>query len=168
MDRIPTNNAPAARQTYEMRAPCPFCRSERGILTTRGEIEVRSGQACVSCSVCGRHCYNAPKHERGLSPEPVRSESVSPSTRYRVGERAHFRCEFCGRTADDGVTFHVAHLISEKDVREYGLPLRLADYLDNLAWLCAECNLGMGHRTLPLHDLLVLHLRRVLASERAT
>ncbi len=152
---------------YVMRAPCRYCREEQGLLTTRGYIERRSGQDCVFCAVCQRHQYNAPRHERGLAPEPVRSSGVSPSTRYRVEERAHFRCEFCGCGVESGKVFHVGHLISEATLHQYAIPVRFRDYLDNYAWLRAECNLGMGDACLPLHDLLIFHIKRILAAERA-
>ncbi len=141
-----------AAEQYRLRAPC-HCGSEHG------EIQERNGQACVFCLRCGKWLYNAPKHERGLAPQPVRSDGITPAKRYEVMLRAGFVCEFCGAKAPDH-TMHIGHLLSEKDVREARLPLELADDFDNLALLCDACNLGMGRKSLPLHPLLVFLLRR--------
>ncbi len=139
---------------YRLRAPCR-CGSEYGV------IDQRNGQACVFCLECGKFLYNAPKHERGLAPEPVRSDGITPGKRYEVELRAGFVCEFCGRRPPE-VTLHVGHLLSEHDIREARLPLEWADHFDNLSLLCDACNLGMGKRSLPIHPLLVFILRRHL------
>lgn len=142
---------------YPLRAPC-ICGSNFG------SIEIRNGQACVFCARCAKWLYNAPKAERGLAPEPVRSDGVGPRLRYEIAERAGFRCELCG--ADNAThLMHVGHLISERDVRRYGLPLELADHPDNLAWLCDACNLGMGARSLPVHQLILYYIRRSLGGK---
>ena len=145
---------------YRMREACRQCGCNDGYLERKG------GQAVVRCRDCDRYCYSAPKHELGEAPEPVRSDGVSSSVRYLVAERAHFRCELCGRTENDGVTLEIGHLISEYDLRQARLALRFADAVENLAFLCRPCNLGMGRRSLPLHDLLVFLIRRQLDAER--
>lgn len=137
---------------YRLRAPC-ICGSDWGY------IQERNGQACVFCGQCDKWLYNAPKHERGLAPEPVRSDGISPARRYEVMLRAGFVCEFCGGRPPER-TLHVGHLLSEADIREARLPLALADDLANLALLCSACNLGMGRKSLPIHELLVFMLRR--------
>lgn len=123
---------------------------------------MRNGQAVVYCDGCGSYRYNAPKKERGLVPEHLRRDGISPSVRYRVMERASFRCEFCGSAADEGV-MHVGHLLSVDDCRTWGLDDRFADEFENLAWLCESCNLGMGARSFTLHQALVFCLRRAVA-----
>lgn len=138
---------------YSMRQACVRC----GCLD--GYVEERNGQACVFCSGCGAFQYNAPKKERGLVPETVRTEDIPPSLRYKVAERANFRCEFCGKDSRAS-TFHIGHLISLKEIQNTNLPIWLHKDLDNLAWLCAECNLGMGDRSLNIHELLVWKIRR--------
>ena len=55
---------------------------------------------------------------------------------------------------------HVGHLLSVDDCREWGVPDRFVDDYENLAWLCAACNLGQGKRSLTLHAALVLSCRR--------
>lgn len=140
---------------YQMRAPC-------GCGSTDGRVEERNGQATVFCCGCGRWQYNAPKKERGLAPATLRRDGISPSQRYRVMERAGFRCEFCGSAADE-TTMHIGHLLSVDDCREWGLPDRFVDETDNLAWLCETCNLGMGRKSLSLHAALVFACRRVVA-----
>jgi hypothetical protein len=135
-----------------LREPCPSCNCEYG------HIHPRNGQQCVYCRECKRFLYNAPKRELGMDPTPVRTGPVSPTKRYAVIIRAHSHCELCGRDVSDAI-LHIGHIISEDNVRELGLPMHLCDHIDNLFCLCDECNLGMGKRSLPLHDLLIRVLK---------
>lgn len=128
-----------------------------------GRVEERNGQAVVFCDDCGRYQYNAPKKERGLVPAHLRRNGVSVSLRYRVMERAGFRCEFCGSAADES-TMHVGHLLSVDDCRKWELEDRFADEYENLAWLCETCNLGQGARSFTLHQALVFCVRRAIAA----
>jgi len=138
--------------SYDLRAAC-------GCGGTIGYVVEKNGQALVFCGACDRWQYNAPKKERGLAPSDVRRDGVTPSVRYRVMERARLRCEFCGASAAEGV-MHIGHLLSVEDCRGWGIPDRFVDNFANLAWLCDACNLGMGKRSLELHEALVFLCRR--------
>lgn len=65
------------------------------------------------------------RYQRGL---------VTESVRYNVMRRDGFRCVLCGRSAKDGVTLHVDHIIP---VSKGG-----KSTMDNLRTLCEECNRG--------------------------
>jgi len=126
-----------------------------------GRIDIRNGQKCIFCAECGRWLYNQPKKEAGEAPETTRTDGISPSLRYRVMERAGFKCEFCGSNGGDKV-MHIAHLVSERDLRISGLPPESYRDFNNLAWLCDECNLGMGAKSITPHNALVFMWRRKL------
>ncbi len=148
-------------QDHALREKCPRCGCDTGYIRPTNQ------QMCVYCNECGLFQYNAPKSELGLAPESVQSTTLAPALRYLVGERAQWRCEFCGHSKDESPRMDVGHLISRKDCRDLGIVSRFVDHVENLAWLCAECNAGMGSRSLSIHGLLVLHINRMLAAERA-
>ena len=54
--------------------------------------------------------------------------------RFRVFERDDFKCQYCGRSRDDGVTLEVDHVIP----RSKGG----ANVIDNLVTACFDCNRG--------------------------
>ncbi len=54
--------------------------------------------------------------------------------RYQILKRDGFKCSICGRSAKDGVTLHVDHILP---VSKGGLTVP-----DNLRTLCEDCNLG--------------------------
>lgn len=56
------------------------------------------------------------------------------SLRYDVLKRDGFRCQICGRTAQDGVKLHVDHIIP---VSKGG-----KSEMSNLRTLCSDCNMG--------------------------
>ena len=147
-------------EPFPLRTSCKHCGS------TAGYILPNNGQSVVRCSTCDTYQYNAPKHEQGLAPAPVRSDSVKPSMRYAVMERAGFRCEFCGADGS-GRAMHIGHLLSEKEIRANGLPLNFADDPDNLAWLCDACNLGMSEHSMTIHNALRFLIQRNQAPKAA-
>ena len=62
---------------------------------------------------------------------------MTASLRYRILRRDHFRCQICGRTADeDHVKLHVDHIV----------PIAKGGKTEpnNLRTLCQDCNLGKG------------------------
>jgi hypothetical protein len=61
--------------------------------------------------------------------------------RYEILERDGFRCQLCGRTAQDMVVLEIDHKIS---YAEGGT----TEDLDNLWTLCRDCNRGKGTRSL--------------------
>lgn len=79
---------------------------------------------------------NAPsssKRKKQSSRKPIPT-----SMRYDVLQRDNFRCCICGRSAADGMTLHVDHIIP---VSKGG-----ATSMDNLRTLCSECNLGKSDK----------------------
>lgn len=62
------------------------------------------------------------------------SSDISPRTRFRVLNRDGFRCTYCGRTPEHGITLHIDHVY----------PQSLGGNNDetNLVTACSECNLG--------------------------
>jgi hypothetical protein len=125
---------------HPLRAPCKFCGAPEG---SEGTIETKNGQDVVHCGRCGRGLYNAPKTETGREPRTLTSiRSISPSQRARLFERAHNRCEFCGRS--DSLV--IGHSVSVKDGFDNLTDVQLNSD-ENLLVLCAECNAGWGART---------------------
>ena len=64
---------------------------------------------------------------------------MSPSLRYSVLKRDHFRCQICGATQSDGVKLHVDHIVP---IAKGG-----KTELSNLRTLCDRCNLGKGSQS---------------------
>ena len=69
-------------------------------------------------------------HESNLYQRTLFSNSL----RYDVLKRDGFRCQICGRTAQDGVKLHVDHIIP---VSKGG-----KTEMSNLRTLCSDCNVG--------------------------
>jgi hypothetical protein len=63
--------------------------------------------------------------------------TVSPKIRWDIFKRDEFKCVKCGRSASDGTTLEVDHIVS---VAKGGF-----DAVDNLQTLCFECNRGKSH-----------------------
>jgi hypothetical protein len=143
---------------YPLREKCRYCGA------TMGTILVVNGQDTVRCGGCGRGLYNAPKTETGRALRTLTREEVPPGVAYVVKERAHFRCEFCGKGPMEAV-LDVDHLISVHDVQAMGIVVRFANHIDNLAFLCNICNSGKGRKSIKLHDLLILQISRLMARE---
>ena len=146
-------------EPYEMREACRGCGCKYGRITETGAQDV------VRCADCNHFCYNAPRVETGKRVRTVQTThaQIKPRDRALIIERANGRCEFCGRSGKDSVGgLHVAHIISV----ESGLRLGMADADinsgHNLAAACAECNLGWGKRTIPLHFAVRIVMARML------
>lgn len=116
-----------------LRKPCS-CGCEKGL------IEPKSGQDVVRCLDCDTYQYCAPKAETGKPQRAVRRSPVPPGVRWAVLERARGRCEACG--CDNSPSFHVGHLLSYIDGTDEGFTEDQLLDVDNLVWLCEECNLG--------------------------
>lgn len=146
-----------APREIRMREPCKRCFNTDGIVTQK------SGQDVVRCKKCETHCYNAPRTETGREKRSVSTvhEAIKPRSRAAVLERATGRCELCGArpTAERGL--HVGHLISVDHGLEHGLTDAEINSEENLCALCAECNLGMGKRSLPLRLAVAMVLVRL-------
>ena len=66
---------------------------------------------------------------------------LSPKLRYKIFTRDNHRCTICGRSATDGITLHVDHIIP---VSKGGKTVE-----SNLRTLCNECNLGKSNSYTP-------------------
>jgi 5-methylcytosine-specific restriction endonuclease McrA len=123
--------------SYPLRKPCRQCGG------SDGHIETKSGQDCVYCIACGLWEHNAPRLETGRA---LRTLSTRPgltvSQRARVFDAHDHRCIACGRSAGDGVTLDLGHLISRDDAEAHGFLDEIIDSEWNLAPMCAECNSG--------------------------
>ena len=136
----------------DLRKPCEACGE------TVGVIVPKNGQNVVRCASCDRAAYNAPKSETGEAPRSVSRTGLKPKQRYRIVERAGWRCELCNADLKD-VGFHIDHLVSVADCREYGLSQEDIDSDDNLVAACEECNLGKGSRSVHPRVLMALALK---------
>lgn len=131
---------------------CRKCRSDNT------HIETRSGQDCVFCDDCGCYSHNAPRTETGRRRRTVSTvhEGITPKKRARIVERATGRCELCGSRSD----LHVGHLVSVKHGMQQGLTDAELNSEENLAAMCAECNLGLGDNPVPLRIAIALVMGR--------
>ena len=127
---------------YTMRAPCRW-----GCGTTQGYVTEANGQDVVRCANCNRACYNAPRVETGRAERTVTTvhNGIKPAQRARILERDG-RCCLCGNRN----TLQVGHIISVARGLEEGLTEAQLNHDENLAAMCAECNLGLAERPLPL------------------
>lgn len=66
--------------------------------------------------------------------------SLKPGIRFNIFKRDHYRCQICGRTAQDGAILEVDH--------KHPVILGGKDDIENLWVLCFECNRGKGMKTL--------------------
>jgi 5-methylcytosine-specific restriction endonuclease McrA len=148
----------AGFQTYEMREPCSNCGCPLGVL------RVRKKQNTVSCIVCQRHCYNAPKTETGELVRSVQTlrQSIKPSQQARILDRDQGRCILCGTR--DGLV--LGHLLSVADGFALGaLESELYDDA-NLAAMCEGCNAGLGRHSISPRTYRVILFRLVQAEIR--
>lgn len=136
--------------THGLRFPCAKCGD------TVGRIYPRNGQDCVFCRTCGTFQYNAPRTETGREQRTLQTiRGVPVSQRSRLLERAHGRCELCAIT--EGLT--VAHILSVKEGFDFLTDAHLNSD-DNLMILCAECNAGQRHQSMPPWLVAALLYRR--------
>lgn len=147
--------APSPPPAFRMRKPCGYCGCEDG------RIQERGSQDCVYCFGCDRFQYNAPRAETG---KPVRSVTsnragIKPSQRARIiVERASCRCELCGTNKSE---LHVGHLLSIDEGLKQGFTEQELNHDENLAAMCAECNLGIGKNPVPLRLAVALQMARI-------
>ena len=59
---------------------------------------------------------------------------LTDKLRYTILKRDHYRCQICGRSAQDGIKLHVDHI---KPIAKGGLTIE-----SNLRTLCENCNWG--------------------------
>jgi 5-methylcytosine-specific restriction endonuclease McrA len=145
-----------ATEPYRMRKACS-CGEEFGTVRTVGN------QDTVRCARCNVFQYNAPRVETGRAVRTVSTvhEAIKPKLRARILERATGRCELCGADGRAAGGLHVGHLISVKDGLERGLTEVDLNTEENLAAMCAECNLGLGQQTVPLRLAVAIVMTRL-------
>lgn len=142
---------------FQMREACR-CGNETG------RIETKSGQDCVYCLSCGRHCYNAPRAETGREVRRLRTRpDIKPGQRARILERDNATCALCHR-AD--LPLDVGHLISVDAGKKLGLDESELYDDENLAAMCQVCNSGLSKTPVSLRFMAAL-LRARLGQERA-
>jgi 5-methylcytosine-specific restriction endonuclease McrA len=66
----------------------------------------------------------------------VRSKVLGASMRYDILKRDGYRCQICGKGAEDGARLEIDHLIARSKGGD--------DSWENLWTLCFECNRGKG------------------------
>ncbi len=135
----------ASDQPYQMRSPCKKCGHDIGFVTEQGSQDV------VRCSSCDAYCYCAPRVETGKATRTVaKRPGINPKMRARIlVVRANGKCEICGSAGTERDPLHVGHLISRENAFRLGMTESEIDSEENLCAMCAECNLGLGHETVP-------------------
>jgi hypothetical protein len=77
-------------------------------------------------------------HELRLPPgQRDRLRVAGPKLRFRVMQRDHFRCCFCGRSQREEVLLHIDHIVPWSDGGR--------TIFENLQTLCRLCNAGKGN-----------------------
>lgn len=142
---------------FQMRQACR-CGNETG------RIETKSGQDCVYCLSCGKHCYNAPRTETGREVRSLRTRpDIKTGQRSRILERDNGTCVVCH--CDDR-PLDVGHLISVDAGRKLGLTDAELYDDENLAAMCQTCNSGLSSRPVSLRQMVNI-LKARLVQEKA-
>jgi 5-methylcytosine-specific restriction endonuclease McrA len=139
-----------------MRALCRF-----GCGTLDGYIRTAGAQDVVRCARCHRAQYNAPRVETGRAARTATTvhNGVRPAQRARILLRDG-RCVLCGSKE----LLQVGHLISVAAGLAAGLTEVELNDDENLAAMCAECNVGLGEAPPPLW--ITVPLLRIRLSRR--
>jgi len=88
----------------------------------------------MECNNLGR-CFTCTVDEIGAK------RALNVYERFEILQRDGFRCQLCGRTAQDGVTLEIDHKIAYDNGGS-------TEALDNLWTLCRDCNKGKGTKSL--------------------
>lgn len=100
----------------------------RGLFERRGRgYGVRPNSRCAQCYEGMRTVATEPSRTSARDPVPAQ-------LRFRVLQRDGFRCQYCGRSARDGATLHLDHVVPVVAGGETSE--------DNLITACEMCNLG--------------------------
>jgi 5-methylcytosine-specific restriction endonuclease McrA len=91
-----------------------------------------SVEEAAACAEAARQ----PRETRAQRTKRFLSSRAWQTKRYEIIRRDKGRCQYCGRTAADGVTIQVDH----REPLSKRWDLRLAD--DNLVCCCNDCNFG--------------------------
>lgn len=140
---------------HDLRKPCA-CGA------VKGRIATKNGQDCVYCATCGKYQYNAPKTETGREVRSLQTthEAIKAKQRVRIICRGNGRCELCGKSGNDAV-LSVGHVISVQRGHEQGMTDEEINNDENLACVCADCNLGLGKEPMPVRFAVKLLFARL-------
>lgn len=89
-----------------------------------------------------RLCARAKKGTEAKEKVAYERSLMTDKLRYDIMKRDKFRCQLCGRSADDGIKLHVDHIIP---VSKGGKTIP-----HNLRTLCEQCNLGKSNKYDPM------------------
>ncbi|MEK6675457.1 MAG: HNH endonuclease [Planctomycetota bacterium] len=106
-------------------------------------IQLRSGAVVQRVSMAEVPTgYLGPETEADNVVPSIRTprESISKTRRFQILKRDNYRCQLCGKSADDAVKLHVDHRLA---VAKGG-----SNEDDNLWTLCEQCNLGKSDESL--------------------
>jgi 5-methylcytosine-specific restriction endonuclease McrA len=125
---------PATMQRYEgMTYEAAVALLKRG--ESLGLLRRANGAYALRGGVCPECLSAASAGVEKESPERAAArESIPPQLRFRVLQRDGFRCQYCGRSARDGATLHLDHVVPVVAGGETSE--------DNLITACEQCNLG--------------------------
>lgn len=90
---------------------------------------------CIKCSYCGKTFYNNNPTKKYCSTKcrlKMPAQASDNALRWKVLNRDNFRCQYCGRTPQDGIKLVIDHITP---VVKGGLTI-----LDNLVTACSLCN----------------------------
>lgn len=143
--------------------PCLFKQGVKKKLTSEAEAAERSFAASTYTLVWeytspnGRNHYEDSRsyntvmlgmllqqaEDERLSRDSVKTErdKLNASLRFKILNRDHFTCMYCGKTQLDGATLHVDHIIP---VSKGGKTVE-----ENLITACSDCNLGKSNKIVP-------------------
>ena len=106
-------------------------------------IQMRSGAVVQRVSMAEVPTgYLGPETEADDVVPPITTprEAISKPRRFQILKRDNYRCQLCGKSADDGVRLHVDHRVP--------LAKGGSNEDDNLWTLCEPCNLGKSDEPL--------------------
>ena len=104
---------------------------------------------------CSKECKQKLDSERR---QKIRNEAIVEGTtksylklRFMVLRRDGFRCQYCGKTAQDNIKLHIDHVKPKNRGGTYEI--------DNLITACKECNLGKSDVVLGAREAEKLKMR---------
>lgn len=78
-----------------------------------------------------------------IDPPVLKPGRVSASLRFKILERDHFKCAYCGANPQE-TSLHIDHKLPVSDGG--------TNELSNLITACAECNLGKGAQSVSIYE----------------
>jgi hypothetical protein len=127
-------------EDFERRGGCRFgCTTLIGEPWADGYVRTANGKEVMLCSRCGRPQFVV---ERGARTVTTVHNGIKPTQRARILQRDG-RCVMCSSKQN----LQVGHLLSVADGLAQGLTEAEINHDANLAAMCAECNAGVGPRS---------------------